>query len=296
MKQTFVLLLVFNFLLNYIHAQTTKDPIYISYSLIPNAKLDSFSGDLSQSIIEANAMTPKIKLTKNIDIYNVVYFKNSRLDAPNSLLHNSRLNSGVYDLRYSIIGQANLTKYWDILTIARLNLRSNFKHTEFSNDIFPYFVILAQYKMNTNPNFKIGLGLALNNDFSHNAIIPTGSLFYRNSKFNIEIAYPTAQFLYLYNSKFEFGLFSQLDASISNISFDNQNSSAPHYFRNLQLYLAPTASYNFYKSFYLHAKIGLVTLRKQEFLDQNFQSIANETFKPESSLFMRVGISMRIKE
>jgi hypothetical protein len=137
------------------------------------------------------------------------------------------------------------------------------------------------------------LGVALNNDFRRNAIIPIGSLFYDSRKIKIEIVYPNAHFLYKQSSNFEFSLFATVDGAISRVSVFQMGTEEANYLRTFQVLVAPTVSHRLYKGIFGHAKIGLATMRNFEWMNSDFEALQTQNFTLSPSLFFRTGISFR---
>jgi hypothetical protein len=273
--------------------QLLNDPIYIQFSAI--SRSDKSSKDkLSIQYSEWNATTPSMNLTKNMRLNQSIYGRISSIDESN---HTSSFNlSNLYDLRYSLIFRAKINKNWEMIALPRILLRSDLSQSISTKDFFPYMVVMANHSVLGNQNFKIGFGLALNNDFKENAVIPTASLSYNSTKYRVEIVYPTAQFLYKMNRNTELGMFVNVDGSISRISSDPFSSIQPSYLRSLQLFTAPTISHRLVNSYFVHAKIGISSLRKISYLDHDFKENMQSSAYLEPAIFFRIGFSYRIED
>jgi len=188
-----------------------------------------------------------------------------------------------------------LNPKWEIVAIPRIMIRSDLSQSTNEDDFFPQVAVLATYAINGNPNFKIGLGGALNNDFERNAFVPLGSLYFDSKKVKIEIVYPNANFLYKQSENFEFGLFASVDGAISRVSPFQIGTETANYLRTFQLLVAPTASHRIYKQIFGHFKIGFALIRSFETMNSDFKAIENQNFDLKSSLFFRTGISFRLK-
>lgn len=296
---TFVCLFV-----SVLKTQTLNDPIYVNYQHVPSSLFIDSSLSQTTNFIEMNATTPGIRLGSKSKLYNSAYFRytdisyskdfstfNNHFIEPSSNLYTKSL----VDIRYSLILRVEFNSSWEAVAISRILLRSNFRNEMSNRDFVPYAVLLANYSINKNPNFKIGLGVALNNDFSPNAIIPTGTLFYNGRKLKIEIAYPSATFLYKYSKDFEFGIYSNLDAAITHIYLATPSSNHA-YLRSMQFNISPTVSHRIYKNFFGHLKVGYAMLRKMELLDENHQPLRLIEQNINPSLFFKLGISYRMNE
>lgn len=272
-----------------VDAQTLNDPIYLSYQYISQAETQNNPRSLALNSIEFSAISPAINLGSKARLYHALYGRSTSLNSPFTLQPTHPLFPlSLYDFRYSLILRAELSPSWEAVILPRILLRSDFAHDISNRDFVPYLVALANYSVNKNPNFKIGIGLALNNDFSHNAIIPTGTLYYDSKKIKIEIAYPSATIMYKQSQNFEYGFFANLDASISRVSAN------PVFLKSIQVLLAPSVSYRIYKNFFGHIKAGATLWRSMSLLDIDYQPIPNSEYSLNPSIFVRAGISYRI--
>jgi hypothetical protein len=278
-----------------VNAQTLIDPIYFNYSLLPKADFDSKNGNVTTNLFEFNATAPAIKIGEKVKIFNAVYYRNSNLEYDNTFPESKAFPTTLHDIRYTAIIRVQLSTKWEIVALPRLMLRSDLKQSINGNDIFPQVAVLATYAINGNPNFKIGIGGALNNDFARNAFVPLGSLYYDSKKVKIELVYPNANFLYKQSENLEFGIFASVDGAISRVSPFQIGTETSNYFRTFQLLVAPTVSHRIYRNIFGHLKIGFAPIRNFEAMDSDFKAISNQEFDLKSSLFFRTGISFRLK-
>jgi Domain of unknown function (DUF6268) len=295
MIQKIVLLTLSVLSCSYAHSQTLNDPIYFNYSLLPATVFDSENGNVANSFFEVNATVPAIKIGKNIKWFNAVYYRNSTFEYSSEFPQNSSFPSTLHDIRYSAIIRVQLNTRWELVAIPRIMVRSDLSESINSNDFFPQVAVLATYSIKGNPNFKIGLGGALNNDFERNAFVPLGSLYYDSKKVKLEIVYPNANFLCKQSENFEFGLFTSVDGAISRVSSFQLGTENTNYLRTFQLLIAPTVSHRLFKNIFGHLKMGFAPIRSFEALNSDFKSIGNQDFDLKSSLFFRTGISFRLK-
>jgi hypothetical protein len=279
----------------HVHSQTLNDPIYINYSLLPKTDFDSKNENVASNFFEVNATVPAIKIGKNIKWFNALYYRNSTFEYSNAFPQSNSFPGTLHDIRYSAIIRVQLNTKWELVTIPRIMVRSNLSESINSNDFFPQVAVLATYAIKGNPNFKIGLGGALNNDFERNAFVPLGSLYYDSKNVKLEIVYPNANFLYKQSENFEFGLFTSVDGAISRVSPFQLDTENANYLRTFQLLIAPTVSHRLFKDIFGHLKIGFAPIRSFEALNSDFEAIENEDFGLKSSLFFRTGISFRLK-
>ena len=277
-----------------VQAQTLNDPIYANYSWLPKADFSNNAGSTTTRWVELNATLPALKFGEKVKIFNALYYRNSRFDYTDAFPERNLFTSTLHDLRYSAIIRAQVSKNWEVVAIPRLMVRSDWSQQLQGNDFFPQVVVLGNYAYQSNPNFKIGLGVALNNDFRRNVIIPIGSLFYDSRKVKIEIVYPNAHFLYKQSSNFEFGFFATVDGAISRVSSFQIGTEGIHYLRTFQVLVAPTVSHRLYKNIFGHAKIGWATLRSFEWMNSDFEALQTQDFKLNPSLFFRTNISFRL--
>jgi hypothetical protein len=276
-------------------AQMLNDPIYINYSVLPKTDFNSRNGNLTANFIEVNVTTPAIKIGNKVKVFNAVYYRNSNFNYRSTFPQNNAFPTSLHDIRYSAIIRVQLNTKWELVALPRIMVRSDLSQSVNGNDFFPQVVVLATYAINGNPDFKIGLGGALNNDFERNTFVPLGSLYYSSQKVKIEVIYPNANFLYKQSENFEFGLFATVDGAISRVApFQLENDNA-NYLRTFQLLIAPTASHRLYKQVFGHLKIGFAPIRSFEAKDSEFKAIQNQDFGLKSSLFFRTGISLRLK-
>lgn len=278
-----------------VNAQTLNDPIYFNYSLLTKVDFENKNGNVTTNLFEVNATFPAIKFGKNIKIFNAIYYRNSNFEYGSSFPQNKIFPTTLHDFRYTAIIRVQLNTKWEIVALPRIMLRSDLSQTLKSNDFFPQVALLVTYAVKGNPNFKIGLGGALNNDFARNAFVPLGSIYYDSKKVKIEVIYPNANFLYKQSENFEFGVFTSVDGAISRVSsfqFGNENAN---YLRTFQLLIAPTITHRIYKQVFGHFKVGFSPIRNFEILNSDFKPIQNQNFDLKSSLFFRTGISFRLK-
>lgn len=272
-----------------VYSQTINDPIFINILYQPSNEIPLKASAAHLKILEINAMGPAWKPIRKLNWYHAAYFKSSILE--NSLSANSYINTNFYDIRYSSILRYQMDSTWEFIALPRVLARSDFNQSLSSRDIFPYLVLLANYSVNKNPNFKIGLGVALNSDFNSNAILPTGTLFYNSSKFRVEVNYPNAYFLYKLSSNAECGFYGNIDASISHFRYSNLE-----YLKSFQYFIAPTIVHRVHKQFFAHLKVGYASTRAFSFLDSDFNQVGSLNTKLEPNIFFKLGVSYRIKD
>ncbi|MDI9257923.1 DUF6268 family outer membrane beta-barrel protein [Flavobacterium sedimenticola] len=276
-------------------SQTLNDPININYSILPKTSFDRVDGNVTTNFIDVNVTTPDIKVNNKVKVFNAFYYRNSNFDYNSSLPQNNSFPTTLHDIRYSAIIRMQLNTKWEIVTIPRIMIRSDLSQSFNGNDFFQQVAVFATYVINGNPNFKIGLGGALNNDFERNAFVPLGSLYYDSKKVKIEIVYPNANFLYKESENFEFGLFASVDGAISRVGPFQLGDDNINYIRTFQLLVAPTASHRIYKQIFGHLKLGFAPIRNFEAMNSDFKATQNQDFDLKSSLFFRTGISFRLK-
>ncbi len=275
-------------------SQTLSDPIYFNYTQLDKTDFDKKAGNTTNNFIEFNATISPIKIGKKTSFFNAVYYRQSNFNYGNSFSQTGKFPDELYDIRYSAILRTQISHKWELVILPRLIIRSDLNQKLNQNDIFPQVVILGNYAIKGNPNFKIGLGVALNNDFERNAIIPIASLYYNSKKVKVEVAYPNINLIYKISENFEYGIFATFDGAISNVQafkFENQNVN---YFRTFQILVAPTASHRIYKNIFGHLKLGFVPVRNFKVMDSNFEVIQNQEFDVKSGFFFRTGISFRL--
>ena len=291
-----IIVITLNLLLSFsVKAQTLIDPVYFNYSLLPKTDFDGKSENVTTNFIEINVTTPPIEIGKKVKLFNALYYRNSNFNYSNSFSQNNTFPETLRDIRYSAIIRIQLNTKWEVVALPRIMVRSDLNKAINENDFFPQMAVLATYAVKGNANFKIGLGGALNNDFARNAFVPLGSLYYDSKKVKIEIVYPNANFLYKQSENLEFGIFTSVDGAISRVSSFNLGNEKANYLRTFQLLVAPTVTHRIYKQIFGHLKIGFAPIRSFEPMNNNFKAIQNQNFDLNSSLFIRTGISFRLK-
>jgi hypothetical protein len=163
-----------------------------------------------------------------------------------------------------------------------------------SDDFFPFLIALGNYSIGGDPNFTIGVGVALTSDFRYNALIPIAALRYESEKTKLEIVYPNLNLLYKKSSNLEFGLFGNVDGAISNVQGNSFDNITIQYQRNLQVLIAPTVSFRIFKQIFGHLKAGVVPISNIQALDGSFQKIDVLTRELDPHFFVRSGISLRL--
>lgn len=276
-------------------AQTLNDPVYVNFTSLPATEQKNQPGELQANFWELNLSAPPVRLGKSINWVNSIYYRHTSLSVSDEGTQGQGYPAQLHDIRYSAVFRFQLNKGFELVAIPRVMIRSDFKQLFSEKDVFAQAVLLGTYAPGNNPNFRVGLGIALNNDFERNAIIPIGSLYYESKKFKAELVYPNANFLYKYSDKFEFGLFTSVDGAISRVQPIEPNGQQLSYFRSFQLLVAPTVSHQLFKNIYGHLKLGFAPLRYYEKLNPDFEAIAGERRELENSLFARVGLSYRLK-
>jgi hypothetical protein len=277
------------------NTQTLNDPIHINYIFIPQTNFKNVSGNISTDFFEFNTTTPPFKLNNNIKVYNSLYFRNSNHNYVSELSQLKSLPTALKDIRYTAIIRTQLNTNLEIVAMPRIMIRSDLKQSINGSDLFPQVAVFANYAVNGNPNFKIGLGGALNNDFERNSLVLLGTLYYNSKKVKIEIVYPNANFLYKKSENFEFGIFANVDGAISRVGQFQLEDEVVNYFRTFQLLIAPTVTHRIYKQIFGHLKIGFIPIRRFETMNSDFKAIQNQNFDLKSSVFFRTSISFRLK-
>ena len=275
-------------------AQTLKDPVYFNYSALPFTNPENGKGQLDINYFETNLAIP-VTLGKKVQLINAFYYRYSDFGF-NSDFTNQRFSGNLHDIRYSAIIRAEISERIELISIGRVMVRSDLQSNLGGNDFFPFGLLLANYAIKGNPDFTIGFGIALVNDFNYNSIIPIASLNYETDKVKLEIVYPNINFLFKKSESFEFGLFANVDGNISRISQQNigLNDANVQFQRNLQILVAPTVSHRIYKQVFGHLKIGLAPLTELQYLDSSYEKIEGYTQRFNPSLFIRTGISYRL--
>lgn len=187
-----------------IFSQTLEDPVYFNYY----NQSDINNNSLGMQFFESQLTIAIINLTDKTKLINSIYYRYSEFNFDDKQLnYSNELN----DIRITNVSVTEINKKYDFVTIARLLIRSDFRNDFDRNHMFPFLLALANYKVNQNPNFKIGLGIALNSDFNYNAIIPIVTFKYVTNKLNIEAVYPNINVIYKHSENWDYGLFASVD-------------------------------------------------------------------------------------
>lgn len=278
-------------------AQTLYDPIYLNYSVFPYTNIGTQGEQKAIQNVEANVGIPIIQIGKRIKWINTLYYRYSQFDFSIGNSEESQvLSNNLHDIRYSAIIRAGISDRFEILSITRVLLRSDLQANLQGNDFFPFALVLGNYAIGGNKDFTVGLGVALNSDFRYNAIIPVAALRYESTKVKLEIIYPNINLLYKQSSSLEFGLFANIDGSISRVGAHQMGNDAIRFQRNFQVLVAPTVSFRVYKQIFGHFKAGLVPISNYQLLDADYQAIEAYTRRLNPTFFLRTGISFRLKK
>ena len=275
-------------------AQTLKDPVYFNYSALPFTNPDNGEGQLDINYFETNLAIP-ITIGEKVQLINAFYYRYSDFGFDADFT-NQHFSENLHDIRYSAIVRSEISERIELISIARVMVRSDLQRNLGGKDLFPFGLLLSNYAIKGNPDFTIGFGVALVNDFNYNRIIPIASLNYETEKIKLEIVYPNIHFLYKKSESFEFGLFANVDSNISRVSqqdigLDDANIQ---FQRNLQILVASTVSHRIYKQVFGHLKVGVAPLTSLQFLDANYEKIDGYTQEFNPSLFIRTGIGYRL--
>ncbi|SFC31933.1 hypothetical protein SAMN05421780_104238 [Flexibacter flexilis DSM 6793] len=274
-----------------LQAQMLNDPVYVNCTWQPRTDIKNANSTLSQVALEMGVTMPLLQKTQT-KLYQSVYYRNSNFSHKNIGL---QAFSTIHDARYTLTLRQQLYKNFDVLVMPRLLLRSDLRQSVSHKDLFYAGVVSVNYAVLGNPNFKIGVGAALNNDFRHNAIILFGMLTYYAPKWRVEITPLTANVAYKLQNKWEAGLFVHIDGALSHIkSVPLADGSESQYLRNYQILVAPNLTYPVYKNIMGHLKIGVAPSRNYQYVDNDFEKIASTLQKMNNSFFVKAGFSFRI--
>lgn len=282
-------LLLTNFPLS---AQSNNDPFYVNFSNFPKREMDLYSGKVSYSQIEVNAILPTAKFGTRSELYTVVNYKFSIYDYDNTDLQSfpDQLN----DFRVGIIYRRLLGPNLEGVISPRLNARTDFQEKFGSKDLFPSAYLLFIKKAPKYKSFYFGLGISYNNDLNRNSILPLGYLKFQNSWMRVNMILPSFAYALITNVKrIEYGLAYNLDAAIFHVDrFVSQEEA--NYLQTRNITIAPMFSYNFANEFWFNGKIGYALPGEYQFLDSDFDAepfIDGNKFK--GGIFATIGISLR---
>ena len=280
------------FMLVTVYSQTNNDAVYVNYSLFPTQKMDEYNQKASLQIVEANLILPEFNLGQKVKVYTNLNYKNSFYNYENeSDFYPEKLN----DLRVGFFGRYSYSENLEFIISPRINIRSDFSREFGSKDVFPSLNGIGLRRSTENPNLIYGFGITYNNDLNKDVVLPLLYLKYTNDWVRVYAILPSFAYVILTPiEKFEYGLSYNLDASIFNIQrFDASQSN--NYLKTMNITLAPTIGYNFYKDFWLNTKVGCSGFRDYRFLDNQFEEYySNDENRLSISLYVNMGISLRM--
>lgn len=274
-----------------LQAQMLNDPVYVNCTWQPRTNLQNTNTSLSQVALELGLTMPLLQKAQT-KLYQTVYYRNTNFSQQDIAFEPF---TTLHDTRYTLTLRQQLHQNLDVLVMPRVLLRSDLRESISHKDLFYAGVVSLNYAVLGNPNFKIGVGAALNNDFRHNAIILFAMLTYYNPKWRVEITPLTANVAYKLKNKWEAGLFVHIDGALSHIkSIPLADGSQSQYLRNYQILVAPNLTYPVYKNIMGHLKVGFAPSRNYQYLDNHFEKIESTLQKMNNSFFIKAGFSFRI--
>ncbi|MFM9839642.1 MAG: DUF6268 family outer membrane beta-barrel protein [Cyclobacteriaceae bacterium] len=289
------LLVYFLAIVSTTYSQSINDVTYFNYSLLPQTDFKAHSGNMSISRFEFNLSTPPILIGKRVRFINSLYYQNSQFSYSDDFANSQLFPSTLHDIRYNATIFVQLRKNWELLAVPRVLIRSDLNQSLSGKDLFASSFITFVHAVKGNPNFKVGLGvIIIDNDFTGRPILPAAILRYDSRKVKVELIYPRANFIYKQSDNFEFGLFAMVEGAISRISPLTFNNETADYLRAFQLVVAPSVSHRMYKSVFAHLKVGYAPIRSMELVNADFESLKNQSYDIQSSLYIRAGVSLRV--
>jgi hypothetical protein len=278
-------------------AQKLSDVVYVSYSTLPSTKVlgdESIEWSLQRFDVTINASV-KVKDT-TWRIFPFVGYTNSKMNFKS--VNNRILPTSDFDL-HSIRGGFNIinnvTEKWAVLISTGVSFRSDFTSSSNSDSFFPGLLVAANRKFNRR--FSILAGVALNNDFGRDLLLPYFGFFYRSkdNKFSSELFFPNLHITVRPYPWLELGFSGSFDATIHAInSLVLTNNSNAEFHRMQIVSFGPSLGVRLMKQFWLNVRAGYTLLRENEFLDKDFNNQMQTNLNGEDSWFVRGVISYRL--
>ncbi len=107
------------------NAQTLNDPIYFNYTQLSKTNFDKKLGDVITNLFEVNATFPALKISRNIKIFNAVYYRKSNFEYGSLFTQKNSFPNTLHDIRYSAIIRVQLNTQWELVALPRIMVRSD---------------------------------------------------------------------------------------------------------------------------------------------------------------------------
>lgn len=278
-------------------AQMLSDAVYANYTFMPNSYKTGDNATLGIHNAEVNLVAPPIKIGERVQIINGLYYRftdfNSRV-RQGDIGYN--LSNRLHDTRYNLILRVKLTERWGIVGMGRFIMRSDLRSRVSGRDFFPFGLLIATYTIKSDPLIRIGFGAVVTSDFNYNSVLPFATFRYESKKIKFEIIYPNLNLVYKHSESFEFGLFGAVEGAIYRVAERPEGDQTRFFQKNVQILIAPTATHRIYKQIFGHLKVGVIPYSTFDQWNSEYEVIPEASRTTEPSLFIRAGISYRLKD
>ncbi len=277
--------------------QMLNDAIFANYTFMPNSYKTGDIATLGIHNAEVNLVAPPIKIRERVQIINGLYYRitdfNSRVRQGEV---GSDLSNTLHDARYNLVLRVKLAERWGLVGMGRFIVRSDLRSEVTGRDFFPFGLLIATYDIKKEPLLRIGFGAVLTSDFSYNSVLPFATLRYESKKIKFEVIYPNLNLVYKKSESFEFGLFGAVEGAIFRVADRQQGDQIAMFQKNVQILIAPTFTHRIYKQIFGHLKVGVIPYSTFDQWNSDYEPIPEASLSTEPSLFIRAGISYRLKD
>ena len=279
------------------NAQTLSDAIFANYTFMPNSYKTGDNATLGIHNAEVNLVAPPIKIGERIQIINGLYYRftdfNSRFKQGEI---GYDLSNTLHDARYNLILRVKLADRWGLVGMGRFIMRSDLRSRVSGRDFFPFGLLIATYTIKKEPLIRVGFGAVVTSDFSYNSILPFATFRYESKKIKFEIIYPNLNLVYKHSESFEFGLFGAVEGAIYRVAEREEADQIRFFQKNVQILIAPTFTHRIYKQIFGHLKVGVIPYSTFDQWNSDYEPIPQASRSTEPSMFIRAGISYRLKD
>lgn len=281
------------------HSQTSagfpRDVFQFNQTFFPATRFSQNQGKAGAAYSEVLGVLPTISMGSSLEFFSVVSYRNTRLQFDEDLLKTVPFPKNMHEARFAPGFRIFIHPEWVFQIRPVLIFRAEENQPLSRKNFMPLTSFLFLYDPKGENHLRIGIGGGFEFfDFRFPRFRPVFQFRYQRNKMRYDIALPNAAVWYMVSKNLEFGLFSQMDNSITPIQPFRYQDQEASYLRIFQLTAAPTVSFRLYRNFFFNACLGGVApLRSFRLLDEDFSVMKKFGFSPGTSLFFRVGISLR---
>lgn len=272
-------------------AQEAQDFFSLSYSQAIESKIKNDSTKMRFSSLEANLITPTIKIGNTTKLNNIFFYKFSELDFRNDRHSYTQLS----DIQYSLLIRHQINTQYSLLILPQFIIRSDFESSFGSHDIFPAIAAIFMNSLKKNNKFKLGYGISYSRDFVKNTITPLFAISYDSEKIHFNTLLPNnIQLTMTPNKYWEYGMTINLETAIYN-SQNNMNFNSK-YIRMLGVPILFNASRNIDGMLWINAKAGMNVFKEYQTLNTDYIAIKSQKRSIQPSPYITIGLSLKLKE